>query len=64
MDSPVVSAVWSRRGHLLLFVTQEDPVLYHLAFLPGEGIGGTQVAAQVADFTHTAVTTLEGEQIR
>ncbi|KAK3878112.1 hypothetical protein Pcinc_017224 [Petrolisthes cinctipes] len=63
VDSPVVSAVWSRRGHLLLFVTQEDPVLYHLAFLPGEGVGGTQVAAQVADLTQIAVATLEGDQI-
>lgn len=63
LESPVQSAVWSSLGHLLLFVTQDDPVLYYLGFVPGEGIGGTQVAAQVADLTHTLVNAEDAEEI-
>ncbi|KAK8750122.1 hypothetical protein OTU49_015246 [Cherax quadricarinatus] len=63
LESPVKSAAWSCLGHLLLFVTQDDPVLYYLGFIPGEDIGGTQVAAQVADLTQTLVTDEDGEEI-
>lgn len=63
LESPVQSAVWSSRGHVLLFVTQADPVLYHLTFIPGQGVGGTQVASQVADLTQVFVTTQDGEEM-
>ncbi|XP_045581683.1 aladin [Procambarus clarkii] len=63
LESPVQSAVWSSLGHLLLFVTQDDPVLYYLGFIPGESVGGTQVAAQVADLTQTLVADENGEEI-
>ncbi|XP_037783748.1 aladin-like [Penaeus monodon] len=36
-------------------VTQDDPLMYYLGFIPGEGVGGTQVAAQIADLTPTQV---------
>ncbi|KAG7161444.1 Aladin-like [Homarus americanus] len=63
LESPIQSAVWSSLGHLLLFVTQDDPVLYYLGFIPGEGVGGTQVAAQVADLTQTLVSDEDGEEV-
>ncbi|XP_050692794.1 aladin-like [Eriocheir sinensis] len=63
LESPVQSAVWSGQGHVLLFVTQADPTLYCLTFVPGEGVGGTQVAAQVADLTQIIVTCKDGEEM-
>ncbi|XP_042878898.1 aladin-like [Penaeus japonicus] len=61
LESPIQSAVWSSAGHLLLFVTQDDPLMYYLGFIPGEGVGGTQVAAQVADLTPTEVVDESGD---
>ncbi|XP_066951219.1 aladin-like [Macrobrachium rosenbergii] len=63
LDSPVQSAVWSANGHVLLFVTQEEPVLFCIGFIDGEGVGGAKVAAQVADFTTKEVTIDSSENV-
>lgn len=63
LDSPVQSAAWSALGNVLLFVTQEDPVLFSIGFIAGEGVGGAQVAAQVADLSSKEINIKSAEDV-
>ncbi|XP_076064779.1 aladin-like [Oratosquilla oratoria] len=63
LESRVESAVWSYSGKYLLFVTQNDPVLYALEFTSErDQVGGSKVAIQVADFTLTELESEDGNQ--
>jgi len=64
LESPVQSAVWSSSGQILLFVTQDDPVLYCIGFTPGTGVGGTQIAGNVADLSLIELVSEDGEPNR
>ena len=63
LDSPVQSAVWSSHGRALLFATRDEPVLFSIGFIDGEGVGGAKVAAQMADLSLQEITTESSESI-
>ncbi|KAK7073222.1 hypothetical protein SK128_019097, partial [Halocaridina rubra] len=57
------SAVWSSKGNLLLFVTQEEPLIFSISFIQGEGVGGAQVASQVADLSKREISVGADESV-